>query len=327
MKSQIALSLGILLAGAAAALAQDQPRGGGLAPFMSAMGPAENSGQYSFSAMPGGRGAPDIVGNSLRGAYLVFRSSADAVSISGRAGEVQLGSLPIILPTGVVVPRKLWNIDGSGTYSHRLGDRRRWGLNLGVGSASDELFHTMHETEFRSSVFYELPSAHHNSWVLLLTYSNNRTFFNNIPLPGAAYLLRDSDHGLEAVIGFPFLSARWHPNDDWTLSASVAGGVDFTAEIQRRLTERVSAYARVERQPQQWLRANRDDYSHRLIFDEQDARFGVRSRLGSGVGLDLSAGRAYSRRFFEGRDAQSSGVSKTTLPNCWIVDARLSWRM
>ena len=49
--------------------------------------------------------------------------------------------------------------------------------------------------------------------------------------------------------------------------------------------------------------------------------------LGGGLGLDVSAGRAYARQFFEGRDALSRGVSKTNLPDCWIAGARLTWRM
>ena len=327
MKYQVALPLGILLACATAATAQEQPLGFGASPIAGMLAPAANSGQYSFSAMPGGRGAPDIISDSFRGTYVVLRSSADTVSVSGRAGEVQLGSQPIVLPSGVIVPSRLWNVEGSGAYSHRISDRRGYGLNLGVGSASDDLFHSIHETEIRASVHYQLPSATYNSWVLMLSYSNNRTFFNNVPLPGAAYLWHDPDLRLDAVIGFPFLSVRWHPDDNWTLSAALAGGVDFNAEAQRRLTDRIALYARVERQPQQWLRADRDDYSNRLVFDEEDARLGLRARLGRGMGLDLSGGRAFDRQFFEAHDAQSRGAAKTTLPNCWLVDARLYWRM
>jgi hypothetical protein len=315
------------LTGAVAALAQDQPRNVGLSPLSGVLAPTENSGQYSLSAMPGGRGAPDILGESLRGTFVVFRSSADTLSASGRAGEVRLGSLPVVLPTGVIVPSKLWNAEASGAYSHRLGDRRGYGLNLGVGSASDDLFHSIHETEIRASAYYQLPSAVYNSWVLMLSYSNNRTFFNNVPLPGAAYFWHDPGLRLDAVIGFPFLSVRWRPDDDWTLSAALAGGVDFNAEAQRRLTGRIATYGRVERRPQQWLRANRDDYTNRLIFNEEDARLGLRARLGGGLGLDVSGGRAFDRQFFEAHDAQSQGASKMTLPDCWIIDARLSWRM
>ena len=300
---------------------------GGFSPFAAMLSPVQSSAQYSFSAMPGAGGSPDIISDSLRGAYALWRSSADTVSLTGRAGEVQLGQAPVFLPSGVQVPLKLWSVDGGGGYAHQIADRRGYGLNLGVGSASDDLFHSIHETDLRATAYYRMPSLTYNSWVFLLSYSNNRTFFNNIPLPGVAYLIHDPEHRLDAVIGFPFLSARWRPDDDWTLSAAMVGGVDLSLEAQRRLGERFSAYARVERQAQQWLRAGRADYSDRLVFDEADARLGLRIRLGKGWGLDVSAGRAFDRSFFEADDALSRDTAKTSLSDCWIFDARLSWRM
>jgi hypothetical protein len=326
VRHPVACSLALLLAAAAAATAQEQPPAG-FSPLAGIVAPAGDSVQGSFSAMPGGRGAPDIISDSLRGTYALWSSSADSVSLTGRAGEVQLGSLPVVLPSGVPVPEKLWNVDASAAYSHSLGERRGYGLNLGLGSASDDLFHSIHETDIRASLFYRLPSLSYNSWLFLLSYSNNRTFFNNIPLPGVAYLLHDPDHRLDAVIGFPFLSVRWRPDDDWTLSAALAGGVDLSAEAQRRLSERLGAYARVERQAQQWLRAGRADDTDRLVFEDADARLGLRTKLGRGWGLDVSAGRAFGRSFFEAHDALSRGTAKTSLSDCWIFDARLSWRL
>lgn len=188
------------------------------------------------------------------------------------------------------------------------------------------LFNSIHETEFRGSVFYQMPSRQYNSWLFSLNYSNNRTYFDNVPLPGVAYIIHDPEDRLDAVIGFPFLSARWRPDDDWTLSASVTGFVNLNAEVMRRLSQRISIYARIERQAQSWLRVGRTDYDDRLIFEQDDARLGVRGRLGHDVSLDLSAGPAWGRSFFEANDANSRNVAKTDLTDSWITEARLSWR-
>lgn len=324
--SRYCLALCLFLSLASAAAAQDEPRGAG-SPLSGLLNSPTDSAQYSFSAMPGTGGTPDIVENSVRGTYVVHRSSADAVTLTGRAGEMELGAQPILLNSGIAVPYKLWDFLGSGLYTHQIADRRRWGVNLGFGSASDVPFNSIHELEFRASAFYQMPSRQYNAWLFSLGYSNNRTYLNGAPIPGIAYILHDPDHHFDAVIGFPFLSARWRPNDDWTFSASVTGFVNVDAEIQRRLTQRVSVYARIERQAQQWLRANRGDYSNRLVFEDEDARLGLRAKLGHGVGLDLSAGRAWGRDFFEANEATSRNVSKTLLPGSAIAEAKLSWRL
>jgi len=71
-------------------------------------------------------------------------------------------------------------------------------------------------------------SAARNSWLLALSYSNNRPYLNNIPLPGFAYIIRGDR--FNAMIGFPFISADYRPDPDWDFRFSIAGGVSFSLE-------------------------------------------------------------------------------------------------
>jgi len=178
----------------------------------------------------------------------------------------------------------------------------------------------------RATAYREFPSRERNSWILFLAYSNNRSFLNNIPFPGVAYVFREPVPGLQATVGLPFVSVSYQPGKNWRANLSVFGPTNISVEGARRLFSESWGYARFERSPSQWLRAGRTERSDRLIFNHQEARVGVRSPIGNGVSMDLSAGRDSSRRFYESRDASRSGAPKAELSNAWVVALRLSWR-
>jgi hypothetical protein len=316
-------SLAFLMLAALSAPVRAQEHGAGL---MAMLGRAEPGVETRVTALPGAAGGtPSMVGEDVRGSYVVARSSADEWTVIGKAGAVELGRTSIVIPqSGFAVPTKLWDMQAGANYSCRLGDRRGWGVGGGVGSASDVPFHSIHETNLSLAARYELPSRELNSWVFLLNYSNNRTFLNNIPLPGFAYVIREPDKGLTAAVGFPFALVRYKPDEDWTLSASLFGGSNYTVEAARRVKP-VTLYARLAREPRQWLRAGRSDYSDRLIYDEKDARVGARAPLGAGLSLDGSLGWSFDRRFSEARDANRS-APRAALRNAAIASVALSWR-
>jgi hypothetical protein len=313
----------LLVAAALASPVRAQERGSGLAALL---GRAEPGGETRVTVLPGAAGGtPSMVFEEARGSYVVARSSADEWTVIGKAGALELGRASVPIPQApAAVPAKLWNVQGGANFSRHLGDRRGWGVGAGVGSASDVPFNSMHETDFSAAARYELPSRERNSWVLMLNYSNNRTFLNDVPLPGFAYVIRDPANGLTAAVGFPFALVRWKADEDWTLSASVFGGANYALEAARRI-EAATLYARLQREPRQWLRAGRPDDNARLIYDEKDFRAGARAPLAAGLSLDGNLGWSFDRRFFEARDANRS-APKTSLRNAAIASVALSWR-
>jgi hypothetical protein len=306
-----------------AASAAAQERGSGLAALL---GRAEPGAEARVTALPGERGGtPGMIAEEARGSYVVSRSSSDEWTAIGKAGELELGRTPVVIPqSGFIVPAKLWDVSGGGNFSRRLGDRRGWGLGASVGSSSDVLFHSIHETNVSAAARWEMPSGERNSWLFLLNYSNNRTFLNNVPLPGFAYVLREPANGFTAVVGFPFALIRYAPDPDWTLSASVFGGANYSLEAARRMKPAI-VYARLQREPRQWMRAGRADSSNRLIYDEKDVRLGARAPLGGRFGLDGSLGWSFDRRFSEARDANRS-APRFALRNAAVASVALSWR-
>ncbi len=291
-----------------------------------------DSADYSFSAMPAGRGAPSIIDQRVSGNYAVYRSSADTLSVDTRAGQTRLSSQPVIQAPGLItpinVPEKLYNIGAGLNFTHKIADRRLWGLRGGVGSASDVPFNSIHETTFNLGAQYQMPSRARNSWIFLLNYSNNRTYLNNIPIPGVEYVLREPFAGFNAVIGFPFIRANYRPDKDWSFTASLSGGSNASVEAARRLTGPAWLYLHYGRQPQQWLRIGRPTYDSRLVLTDSQVRLGVRSPLGHGYSLDGSIGRAFQRSFYESENTNSLrySVPSDTLPNAWVMSLHLTKR-
>ena len=189
---------------------------GGLSAFGQTSAPRTDAVEYQVRKTPASRAQdPDVLDNRVRATFIVSQSTAATWSVSQTAGAFRLSRSPVIPQTGLVIPRTLWDVDTGASYQHRLAERRSWGVSASVGSASDELYHGISEMTLRVTGNYQIPSRDKNSWLFLLSYSNDRHFANGVPLPGVAYLLRAPEHGLDALIGLPFIAINYRPAPLW----------------------------------------------------------------------------------------------------------------
>lgn len=274
---------------------------------------------YRIASEPARDGSPSVVDQGVEGSVRLAGNPSRRWTLHGSASLFNV-SRPVTLPqTGVVFPESLGAVDGGASYLHRIGDRRQWGARLSVGSASDHLFDSIAETEVQMTGSWMIPHRAQNAWFFLLSYSNNRSFLNNIPLPGIAYLWNKPEKGFRAVIGFPVLSLSYSPMKAWQAQLFLLGPTQQGVEISRRLTKALEAYAAFQRNPQLWMRTNRDNNDNRLIYDEKKTLLGLRHPLGPYLSLDLSGGRTFDRRLFEARDASRTGTPRATLANGWII--------
>lgn len=286
-----------------------------------------DAASYSFWAEPGGRDHPRIYDQSLRGSAVLSKKDDQTWSVTGRATQFEMNHELAIPGTGVRFPDELWDVQGGVSYLHRLGDRRQWGLNASVGSASDELFHSIHETSLQTTASYRKPSGPLNSWLFFLTYSNNRAFGNRVPLPGFAYLFRDPQRGVQMTIGFPFVLIAYTPNPDWSAHVSLFGTTNQSAEISRRIDGTVRAYVAYDHNPTSWFRAGRANTTDRLIDEEKRAVVGMRAPVARNLSIDVSGGRTFGRRFFEAKDVRSANVSHLSVGDGWLAAINLSLRL
>src|SRR5262249_4769024 len=154
-------------------------------------------------------------------------------------------------------------------------------------------FYSIHETTFRATASYRVPSSQTNAWLFFLNYSNNRHFLNNVPLPGIGYYFQADERRLQGLIGFPFLALRYRPTPDWSIGFSLFGPRNINAEIARRLTGPVQLFTRFQWESQEWMTADRADYSNRLFFNRKRVDLGIRTPLSPELRLELAGGRQF----------------------------------
>ena len=291
------------------------------------MAPSENAVDYQLVDSPGRSGAsPTMLDQRETGRFIVSKTASDTWSVSERFGHLGIGE-PIAIPeTNTMVPQDLWSVETGAAYSHLFASGRALGLNFGIGSDSDHPFYSIHETIFRGGASYRLPSGEHNAWIFSLNYSNNRHFFNGIPLPGIGYYFQAYENRLQGIVGFPFIALRYKPAPDWIAQLSIFGPRNVNAEIGRKIYGPLRAYTAFQWGSQEWLLADRQDYSNRLVFDRKRAALGLRANLSHGLGLDVSGGRQFDQRFFVNNSSSYSSVPTAGLSPTWFVQTKLSYR-
>ena len=293
---------------------------------MAAMSAQSSSLDYSLNVVPGqSNGGPAMVDNNENSRFIVAKTEKDTWSVNQRFGVFTVGD-SLTIPGVQTVPNDLYTLEVGGGYNHKLSAGREVGMNVSVGSDSDRLFNSIHETVFRGTASYRMPSGAQNAWLFFLSYSNNRHFFNNVPLPGVAYAFKSDDKHWDGMIGFPFLALRWRPTENWTGQLSLFGPRNVTTEVSRRVVGPLRAYGVFQWGSQEWMTINRGDYSNRLFFDRKKVGLGLRSPLPHGLLADVSGGRQFDQHFFINDSSSYKDVPTAGLPPAWYIDMRLGWR-
>ncbi len=82
------------------------------------------------------------------------------------------------------------------------------------------------------------------------------------------------ENRLQGLVGFPFIALSYKPTPDWNAQLSIFGPRNVNAEIGRRIYDHVRLYTAFQWGSQEWLIADRPDYSDRLVFDKKRAALG-----------------------------------------------------
>lgn len=223
------------------------------------------------------------------------------LALTGGLGVLDSATTASLLDAGEKFPDHLWHPYLGGFYRKVLDEGKLAGAILKLGSPSDKPFHSIHEVAVNASAFLRVPDQGRNGWYYFLNFSNNRSFLNNIPLPGIAYQQQHS-RTLQTILGAPLCSLRWQPCETITAEAMYLFVRTLHAKVTYELSERAKLYSGFDWQNQRWLRAGRDDHDDRIFYYEKRVTIGVDVALTQSMRLDIHGGYGFDRFFFEGDD-------------------------
>lgn len=208
----------------------------------------------------------------------------------------------LLLPdSGVLVDDLLQDVElGLGCRGARADDI--YGCFASIGSASDRPFDSLDETSLMLNAFYKLARNPASAWMLMLNYSNRRSFLPNIPLPGAAYVY-NPDRRTVIIAGMPFFLARYPLTARSEISARYFVPDQIKIESNTRLADNLELLAGVERDEESYFLAGRANREDRLYYEETRLYAGFGWRPESSRRIELTLGYALDRRFYQGEDS------------------------
>ena len=253
----------------------------------------------------------------------VQQDSGKEWSVSGAFRAHDFRTEARLPDSGHSFPETLWDVRAGTQYRKRLDNGWIAGGALTLSSPSDRPFAGRDETAVGALLFARIPGQGRNAWLLGLHYSNRREFLNNVPLPFAGYWWEPSDR-LLVLAGLPsFVQAR--PGCDVTLDLAYYPARNLHAGASRPFGK-FRIHGDFDWRHESWFRADRTNPDARLFYYEKTVSGGVDFPLWDKLRMDVSAGYAFDRFYFEGEDYSDRGLDRVEVENGWFTGIKLSAR-
>lgn len=192
--------------------------------------------------------------------------------------------------------RDYHNIQGSVVYRRFLPENRFWSMNVNYGSASDRPFKNGRDGTIGATYLHKTSAR----WMLLVNYSNNRTFLNNVPLPGFVYLHSMSREST-LILGFPF--AYWVTPVGKKLSFRYFGLLPWSHKAKLVwVNEKHEPYLGFEQSLQSFFDTRREEKTDRTFWFERKFMLGLEGKFLKNLSYDVQSGLAFDRTLFEARN-------------------------
>lgn len=214
--------------------------------------------------------------------------------------------------------RDYYNIQGSVGYKRLTESNRFWSVSGSYGSASDKPFQNGRDGTISLNYLQQFS----NNWFGVLNYSNNRTFLNNVPLPGFFYV-KEMTHERALIFGFPIIYWMRPVGHHWTFRYFGILPWAHRLRLSFNKWKILRPYFGYEESPQSYFRHDREKRRDRVFWFDRRISLGAEILL-KGIRLDISGGYAFDRQLYEARNFQEKKNFLFNLENGYF--AGLSFR-
>jgi hypothetical protein len=204
-------------------------------------------------------------------------------------------------------------------YKHYLEENRVLGFMGTFGSASNKLFRDGRDSTIMANVIYR----YDEKWMWLGNYSNNRTFLNNVPLPGLLYI-KENTRERTMMFGFPFIYIN-QPLSFSELSYKYIGILPYNHRL-RLLYNGMTMFKpffSYEQGPQVFFDTNRTINNLRTFWFERRVGVGLEKSFGPFLKIDFFSGQSFDRQYFDSRSYMRTHRNVRTLQDSFFVSLNL----
>lgn len=241
-----------------------------------------------------GKDSVQFVENKYNVSVPVYKSEAGGLFLSLAGSQLSLGE-SITLDSQVKIPTELYRLETGFQYFEQLPEKKRWGLKGSVGYASDKQFSK--DLTYSLSANYGYPDSENGYWMLMVFFSNNGPFGNNIPIPGFIYIYRTET--FTGMFGLPVLAMQWAPVFPWSFSFSLFGPI-IQMEAAYNINDEMQIFSGFNWNRQNYILSDRVNDKDRLTFEEKKLLIGVRSLISNTLLAELQIGQTFDRSAYIG---------------------------
>lgn len=281
--------------------------------FLGASGRTSIAAEYANTD-----GDVSLTETRLQAGVPIYKSERAIWSVHARGHALSLGRTLRIADRNFEIPKDFGSAEvGFGANFPRADVSR--GFSATIGTTGRRLFDAENTRALSLTYFSEWKTAPDHSWYFLVSYSNNRTVFNNIPIPGFAYGY--TQKSLRLMVGAPFAFVFWMPLP-YVLNATLSP-FSSSADLGYIIHGPWQAMTSVAWQPRSFQNLAPDIDKQRLLFDRKEATFGVRAMFGPFHSVSLAYVYQFDRRLFIGESLSKRASSAADLEDSGGIQFKL----
>ncbi len=194
------------------------------------------------------------------------------------------------------------------------------GFNISYGSASDRPFRRVSNDTASANYVHQF----NEKWWMLVNWSNNRTFLNNVPLPGVFYVAKMSRQET-LLYGLPVF--MWRKRWASGIEGQYFGFIPFNhrAHVGWFWNDFHGVVLSYEYRPQVYFRDARQERDERFFFIENRLLLEIQgSIIPRLLQWQIGAGHAFNRSAFEARNFSSKKRFDLPLGDTWLAQGQVS---
>jgi hypothetical protein len=269
-------------------------------------------GTYSFGRPVKGTNDQLSMATGFFSATLpVWTAPTDAVFAGASVSSMSVRTQALLPTDHVKFPSQWWDPEVYAAYVHDFGCGQMVGLYFGVGSPSDQPFHSISEINFTAMAFYRMPAGQDADWLFFLASSHAGQLGHYLPLPGFAYEFHSEQfHG---AIGLPTSRLVWTPTPwlEWENTYSLL--TDVRSRLTAKPTECLRLFTGFAWENQSWFRADRKHNWDQFFYYQKKAEVGVGWDVANHIRFEANSGWAFDRYFTETNSWSLSGRNRLNI--------------